>query len=153
MDVQNLIRFFLPSTFEVKLGGTTGVLGFIGTYLFGTWNSVLECLVFAMVIDYITGLAAAYFNPLLKLDSRIGFRGIIKKVFIIAIVAFTHKLDAALQAQLVCTMTTWFFIGIEGLSIVENAANIGIPMPQKLVDTLKQVKGDSSNGTKKSKRA
>jgi toxin secretion/phage lysis holin len=141
VKLQEVIKYFFPTRFEIHLGTITGMVGAMGTYLFGAWDSVIECLVFAMVVDYITGLAAAYINPGLMLDSHKGFKGILKKVFILTIVAFTHKLDLALNTQAVCTMTTWFFIGIEGLSIIENSAKAGIPIPQKLIDTLEQLKG------------
>jgi len=140
-EVTAILRSLIPCRMEAAWGCTTGVTGAMGTYLFGAWDSVIECLVFAMVVDYITGLAAAYINPGLMLDSHKGFKGILKKVFILTIVAFTHKLDLALNTQAICTMTTWFFIGIEGLSIIENSAKAGIPIPQKLIDTLEQLKG------------
>ena len=147
--MQEIIKYFLPTRFEIHLGTITGMVGAMGTYLFGAFDSVIECLVFAMVVDYITGLAAAYINPGLMLDSHKGFRGILKKVFILTLVAFTHKLDLALHAQAaVCTMTTWFFIGIEGLSIIENSAKAGIPVPQKLIDTLEQLKAEKKGETK-----
>lgn len=140
-EVAEILKSLIPCRTEAVWGCTTGVAGAMGTYLFGAWDSVIECLVFAMVVDYITGLAAAYINPGLMLDSHKGFKGILKKVFILTIVAFTHKLDLALNTQAICTMTTWFFIGIEGLSIIENSAKAGIPIPQKLIDTLEQLKG------------
>ena len=109
------------------------------TYLFGGLTSPLEALLVAMAIDYATGVLAAYINPHLKLDSRIGFRGIGKKLMILALVSLAHFLDRATGQAVISLIVTWFYFGNEGLSIIENAAKAGVPVPEKLAKSLQQL--------------
>ncbi len=136
------IEFFrqmLPVRKEVIWGACSGMVGTIETYLFGEWSAVLEALVAAMVVDYVSGVLAAYINPGMMLDSRTGFRGICKKILTLLLVSLAHFVDSATGQQIVCTAVVWFFLGNEGLSILENAAKAGVPVPGKLRQTLKQL--------------
>lgn len=133
------IRSLVPVRVEALWGTTTGAIGMVTTYLFGAWNSVLEALIYAMVIDYISGVLAAYVNPDMALDSHRGFQGICKKLMILLLVSLAHFLDNAMGQQLICVAVTWFFLGNEGLSILENAGKAGIPIPARLKNTLKQL--------------
>ena len=133
------IRSLVPVRVEALWGTTTGAIGMVTTYLFGAWNSVLEALIYAMVIDYISGVLAAYVNPDMALDSHRGFQGICKKLMILLLVSLAHFLDNAMGQQLICVAVTWFFLGNEGLSILENAGKAGLPIPAKLKNTLKQL--------------
>lgn len=133
------IRSLVPVRVEALWGTTTGAIGMVTTYLFGAWNSVLEALIYAMVIDYISGVLAAYVNPDMALDSHKGFQGICKKLMILLLVSLAHFLDNAMGQQLICVAVTWFFLGNEGLSILENAGKAGIPIPARLKNTLKQL--------------
>lgn len=133
------IRSLVPVRVEALWGTTTGAIGMVTTYLFGAWNSVLEALIYAMVIDYISGVLAAYVNPDMALDSHRGFQGICKKLMILLLVSLAHFMDNAMGQQLICVAVTWFFLGNEGLSILENAGKIGIPIPARLKNTLKQL--------------
>lgn len=133
------IRSLVPVRVEALWGTTTGAIGMVTTYLFGAWNSVLEALIFAMVIDYISGVLAAYVNPDMALDSHRGFQGICKKLMILLLVSLAHFMDNAMGQQLICVAITWFFLGNEGLSILENAGKAGVPIPAKLKNTLKQL--------------
>lgn len=138
-EVIDLIRQMLPVRKEAVWGTVTGVAGVVSEYFFGTWNAALEALVWAMVIDYLTGVIAAYINPRLMLDSRTGFRGICKKILILLLVSLAHFVDNATGQQIVCTAVIWFFLGNEGLSILENAAKAGVPIPDRLRQTLQQL--------------
>ena len=133
------IRSLVPVRVEALWGTTTGAIGMVTTYLFGAWNSVLEALIFAMVIDYISGVLAAYVNPDMALDSHRGFQGICKKLMILLLVSLAHFMDNAMGQQLICVAVTWFFLGNERLSILENAGKAGVPIPAKLKNTLKQL--------------
>lgn len=133
------IRSLVPVRVEALWGTTTGAIGMVTTYLFGAWNSVLEALIYAMVIDYISGVLAAYVNPDMALDSHRGFQGICKKLMILLLVSLAHFMDNAMGQQLICVAVTWFFLGNEGLSILENAGKAGVPIPAKLKNTLKQL--------------
>ena len=133
------IKSLVPVRVEALWGTATGTIGMVTTYLFGAWNSVLEALIFAMVIDYISGVLAAYVNPDMALDSHRGFQGICKKIMILLLVSLAHFMDNAMGQQLICIAVTWFFLGNEGLSILENAGKAGLPIPAKLKDTLKQL--------------
>ena len=133
------IRSLVPVRVEALWGTTTGAIGMVTTYLFGAWNSVLEALIYAMVIDYISGVLAAYVNPDMALDSHRGFQGICKKLMILLLVSLAHFLDNAMGQQLICVAVTWFFLGNEGLSILENAGKAGIPIPARFKNTLKQL--------------
>ena len=133
------IRSLVPVRVEALWGTTTGAIGMVTTYLFGAWNSVLEALIYAMVIDYISGVLAAYVNPDMALDSHRGFQGICKKLMILLLVSLAHFMDNAIGQQLICVAVTWFFLGNEGLSILENAGKAGVPIPAKLKNTLKQL--------------
>jgi toxin secretion/phage lysis holin len=91
-----------------------------------------------MCLDYLTGVIVAYVFGLLS--SKTGFRGIVKKVAILALVIVAHQIDlVAGQGLLVRTMVTWFFLGNEGLSILENSAKMGVPIPSVLKDKLAQL--------------
>lgn len=138
-EVLVFLRGLIPTQVQIEWGAIVSVVGSICSYSLG-WNGILEALVFAMVIDYVSGLLAAYINPRMKLDSRKGFRGIAKKIMILLLISLAHFVDQATSQTVVQTVAIWFFLGNEGLSILENAANAGLPVPEKLRETLEQLK-------------
>lgn len=138
-EILNFLQHSAPVRKEAVWGSATGTIGVISDYLFGVWNDAIEALVILMIADYISGLLAAYINPKLKLDSRIGFRGICKKIMILLLVCVAHFIDRATGQNVVCIAVVWFFIGNEGLSVLENAAKAGLPVPAHLRETLAQL--------------
>jgi len=114
--------------------------GSIVTYLFGGWSALIQILVAFVAIDYITGVLAAGVNG--KLDSNIGLKGIAKKVFIFVIVACGHLVDDAMGTQdIVRDAAIYFYIANELLSILENAGEIGLPVPDILKNAIERLKG------------
>ena len=133
------LRYILPNQSQIEWGSMSAIVGTGFTYLCG-WNGAVEALLWLMVIDYISGVAAAYVNPNLALNSQRGFKGIVKKMMILLLVSLAHFVDKAVGQILAQTIVVWFFIGNEGLSVVENAAKAGLPVPEKLRATLEQLK-------------
>ena len=138
MDILSVLRSWIPTGTEAQVGTATGVGGALVSYFLG-WNEALEALLVLMVIDYMTGLLAAYICPDMKLNSTRGLRGICKKIMNLLLVVLAHELEKAAGVPAVQSVVTWFFIGNEGLSIIENAAKAGVPVPKRLRDTLEQL--------------
>ena len=136
-DILNFIISLIPTKLETYTGGVVAVIGIILQHLFGPWSDSFETLLILMVIDYITGISAAYINPNMKLDSSKCGTGALKKVVILLVIATTYRIDLIGQTM-AKDVVLLFFIGREGLSVLENAANCGLPIPQKLKDTLAQ---------------
>lgn len=97
----------------------------------------LQVIVYFVAADYITGILAAF--CLKELNSEIGARGIAKKVFIFCLIGISYKIDMLAGTQIVRIAVCSFYIGIEGLSILENAGKIGIPLPDVLKASLEQM--------------
>lgn len=147
MDILSVLRSWIPTGTETQVGAATGAGGAIVSYFLG-WNEPLEALLVLMVIDYMTGLMAAYICPDLKLNSARGLRGICKKIMILLLIVLAHELEKATGIPAVQSVVVWFFIGNEGLSIIENAAKAGVPVPAKLRDTLEQLQTEKKGATK-----
>ena len=111
-------------------------------FLFGGWSLPLQILIAFIVIDYLSGVVAAFVGK--RLDSEVGSRGITKKVGFLVLVAVAHLLDqiAGLGAPVLQTATIWFLIANEGISITENLGEIGVPIPRTLQDALKRLRDD-----------
>ena len=109
----------------------TAVGGSIGWFLGGMDGLIYALLIF-LTIDYITGLMSAVLER--KLSSRIGFKGIFKKMLILAFVGIGNILDLYVleQGSAIRTAVIFFYLTNEGLSIIENASKIGLPVPDKL---------------------
>ena len=131
------INSLIPTRLETIVGGGVAFVGVLMQHLFGPLNETFETLLILMVIDYITGISAACLNPNMKLDSGKCGTGALKKVVILLVIATTYRIDLIGQTM-AKDVVMLFFIGREGLSILENAANCGLPIPQKLKDTLAQ---------------
>ena len=113
-------------------------------YLFGGWDIALQCLVTAIVLDYISGLIKAYNTK--QLSSKIGLKGILKKVGILCIVILSVLLDRISgETGVIRTMVIYYFVANEGLSIIENLAEAGLPIPQFIKDALLNLQKDKSN--------
>ncbi len=147
-DIVLVIKSLIPVRVEAVLGTITGVVGVAAEILFGAWSDALAALVVAMLIDYVSGVIAAYINPALSLNSQRGFRGILKKIMILLLVSLGHVLDTAMHQQIICIAVTYFFLGNEGLSIVENAAKAGVPIPARLKETLEQLTEEKEGHSK-----
>lgn len=117
----------------------SGVCGF----LWGQLDGLLYALVAFMIIDYVSGVIVAVFRR--ELSSEVGFKGIAKKVLIMGLVAVGHILDThILGGGAVCrSAVIGFYIANEGISILENSAKLGLPLPKKLIAVLKQLKDDN----------
>jgi toxin secretion/phage lysis holin len=114
--------------------------GSLITYLFGGWSALIQILVAFVVIDYVTGVLAAGVNG--KIDSGIGMKGIARKVFIFVIVACGHLVDGAMGTEdIVRDAAIYFYIANELISILENAGEIGLPVPDVLKNSIDRLKG------------
>lgn len=99
-------------------------------------------LLLFMVIDYLSGVMCGISNK--KLSSEIGFKGIFKKVMIILLVGISNLLGLALGVEGLRYIIISFYLANEGISIVENASILGLPVPQKVKDVLEQLKNTSN---------
>ena len=108
-------------------------------YLLGGIDIALQSLLIVIVIDYLTGIASAIYNK--ELSSKVGFKGIIKKFSYLLVVALSVVIDNLLgQSGLIRSLVIYFFVANDGLSIIENMAEMNVKLPQKLIDVLEQIK-------------
>lgn len=116
----------------------TALGGYIGWFI-GGFDGFMYALITFVVIDYVTGLMVAVLER--KLSSEVGFQGIFKKVMIFTLVGIGNIIDVYLikNGSAIRTAVIFFYISNEGISIIENAAKIGVPIPQKLKKTLEQL--------------
>ncbi|UBR30186.1 phage holin family protein [Bacillus sp. SD-4] len=121
--------------------------GFCG-YFLGGWDTTLKVLLIMAAIDYITGVIAAGYNGELK--SKVGFKGIAKKVVLFLLVGAATQADLAIGTNsAIREATIFFFIGNELLSLLENAGRMGIPLPSALTNAVEILGGKQKQEEKK----
>lgn len=121
--------------------------GFCG-YFLGGWDATLKVLVTMAIIDYLTGVIAAGFNGELK--SKVGFKGIAKKVVLFLLVAAATQVDVIMGTNsAVREATIFLFIGNELLSLLENAGRMGIALPSALTNAVEILGGKQKQEEKK----
>lgn len=118
----------------------TAVGGWLG-YFLGGYGGLLYALIVFMVMDYITGVMCAVSDK--ELSSRVGFRGIFRKVLILMLVGIANLLDVQVigTGAVLRTAVIFFYLSNEGVSLLENAAHLGLPIPEKLKAILAQLHG------------
>lgn len=116
----------------------TAVGGWLG-YFLGGCDGLLYALIAFVVIDYITGVMCAIADR--KLSSAVGFKGICRKVLIFLLVGIANVLDMHIigTGSVLRTAVIFFYISNEGVSLVENAAHLGLPVPKKMKAVLEQL--------------
>ena len=122
----------------LKLGVVALGTGF--TWLFGAWDTPLVVLIVFMVLDYITGLTRGYLNK--ELSSSVGLKVIARKAIIFIVLIVAVMLDRLLNTGnwVFRTVACYFYISNEGISLLENAASLGVPIPEKVKDALIQLR-------------
>ena len=116
----------------------TAVGGWLGYFLGGSDGLIYTLLAF-VVLDYVTGIMCAIVDK--RLSSQIGFKGLFKKVLIFALVGIGHLLDVQILGAVgvLRTAVIFFYLSNEGVSLIENAAHLGLPIPAKLKAVLEQL--------------
>ncbi|WP_027339928.1 phage holin family protein [Halonatronum saccharophilum] len=129
------------------LRGLVSAVGTILAYFLGGWDGTVIALATFVVIDYITGLIAAFINQ--EVSSEVGWIGILRKVGIFTAVSIAHLVDGAINIDqpILRTVTIMFYISNESLSALENLAEAGVDIPPFLKKALIQLKKDSSKST------
>ena len=119
--------------------------GWLG-YFLGGCDGLLIALVVFVVVDYVTGVMCAVSDK--ELSSKVGFRGICRKVLIFILVGAANILDAQVigSGSVLRTAVIFFYLSNEGVSLLENAAHLGLPIPKKLKDVLAQIHNRAENG-------
>ena len=122
----------------------TALGGWLG-YFLGGCDGLLIALVVFVVADYITGLMCAIIDK--KLSSEVGFKGICRKVLIFILVGIANILDVEVigTGSILRTAIIFFYLSNEGVSLLENAAYLGLPIPEKLKDVLQQLHDRAEN--------
>lgn len=126
-DFWNMIQLIISA-----LGGWLG-------YFLGGCDGLLYALLAFVVIDYITGVMCAVNDH--TLSSEVGFRGICRKVLIFLLVGIANVLDVQVigTGSVLRTAVIFFYISNEGVSLLENAAHLGLPVPEKIKAVLEQL--------------
>lgn len=114
--------------------------GFCLNILLGSNGKELSALVLLMIVDYATGLMCGFHNK--NLSSSIGFNGILKKIAILCLIMVAGVVDIVIGASVAKAATIFFYIGNEGISIVENSVKLGLPVPDLVKNSLEQIMDD-----------
>ena len=130
----------MKTTWNFVQLSASALSGWLG-YALGGYDGFLYALITFMTLDYLSGLMCAIIDK--KLSSIIGFRGIFKKVLILAMVGIAHAIDRNLigTGESIRMAIIMFYLSNEGVSLLENAARIGLPIPEKLKSILAQLRG------------
>ncbi len=123
----------------------TGIGGWLGWYL-GGCDGLLYALIAFVVVDYITGVMCAIVDK--RLSSAVGFKGIFKKVLIFILVGIANILDVNVigTGSVLRTAAIFFYLSNEGVSLLENAAHLGLPVPSAIKEVLEQLHKRAENG-------
>lgn len=130
----------------VKVSGVVAVIGTLLSALLGGWDGMIRALIFFMAVDFVSGIAAACREH--RLDSQVMLWGGVGKVMVLALVAAGVVLDGLLGlSEPYCrTAIIWFYIGREGLSVLENYGKLGLPLPAFLAGLLTQLRDRGNQG-------
>ena len=123
------------NTIQLVFAGIGGWLG----YFLGGCDGLLYALLAFVVIDYVTGVMCAITDK--KLSSEVGFKGICRKVLIFLLVGIANILDVQVigTGSVLRTAVIFFYLSNEGVSLLENAAHLGLPVPEKMKEILEQL--------------
>lgn len=111
-------------------------------FLIGGFDVAMSCLLIAIALDYVSGILKAFINK--NLSSEIGLKGILKKIGILVIVMLGVLIDrVAGETGAIRTLVIYYFVANEGLSIIENLGEAGLPIPKKLKNALKALKKET----------
>ena len=126
----------------------TAVGGFLGWYL-GGLDGFLYALIVFVVADYITGVLCAVYDK--KLSSEVGFKGIAKKVLIFVLVGIGNIIDVSIlkEGSAIRTAVIFFYLSNEGISILENSAHLGLPIPKDLKNVLETLSKEDEESESK----
>ena len=131
---------------EKYFNGIVALIATFFTYLFGGWDLALKILITFMILDYVTGVIYAY--VIKTLNSEIGFKGLIKKCMILVVLIVGVALDRMLGNDgtfVFRTLVCYFYIANEGISLLENISNLGVPIPNKIRNALEQLNKDEES--------
>ena len=126
----------------------TAIGGWLG-WLLGGCDGLMYALIAFVVVDYITGIMCAIVDK--KLSSEVGFKGICKKVLIFLLVGMANILDVNIigSGSVLRTAAIFFYLSNEGVSLLENAAHLGLPVPNAMKEVLQQLHDRAENGGNK----
>ena len=118
--------------------------GYLG-YFLGGYDVFMYALIIFMIVDYLTGVMVAIFEK--KLSSNVGFKGLFKKGLILIMVGIGNVIDVCIlnNGNAIRAAVIFFYMSNEGISIIENSAKIGLPVPKKLTEVLEQINKESEN--------
>ena len=131
------------SKIQIIIDSIAGTVGAVLGFMYGEVSGLFWALIAFMALDYITGVIVAIIEK--RLSSEVGFRGLAKKFLILVFVAVGHIADTYILGGTPAAMSAvmLFYIANEGISIIENAGNLGLPVPKKLKDIMAQLKQES----------
>lgn len=127
------MKVYISTAFSVI---TTGIM-----WLVGGFDLAFKTLAIVMLLDYITGVISAIYKK--KVNSKIGFKGILKKSLYFIVIILATLLDNLLSQNVIRYVVIYFFVANDGISIVENIAKCNVKLPKKLLEMLEQLKNDN----------
>lgn len=136
------------SRIQIIIDSIAGAVGAVLGFMYGEVTGLFWALIAFMALDYITGVIVAVIEK--RLSSEVGFRGLAKKFLILVFVAVGHIADTYILGGTPAAMSAvmLFYIANEGISIIENAAALGLPVPKKLTSIMEQIKNKSESEEK-----
>ena len=136
------------SKIQIIIDSIAGAVGAVLGLMYGEVTGLFWALIAFMALDYITGVIVAVIEK--RLSSEVGFRGLAKKFLILVFVAVGHIADTYILGGTPAAMSAvmLFYIANEGISIIENAAALGLPVPKKLTNIMEQIKNKSESEEK-----
>ncbi len=136
------------SKIQIIIDSIAGAVGAVLGFMYGEVTGLFWALIAFMALDYITGVVVAIIEK--RLSSEVGFRGLAKKFLILVFVAVGHIADTYILGGTPAAMSAvmLFYIANEGISIIENAAALGLPVPKKLTSIMEQIKNKSESEEK-----